>query len=79
MIALRERLCEAIRVAPDTMPFAGELIEVRQDATDWEGAAERLLHNFAMTLLVPARHYEAVASLGRPDAHRRPARLLSCL
>ena len=62
MIALRERLCEAISVSPDTMPFAGELIEVRQDAAEWEGAAERLLHNFAMTLLVPARHYEAVAS-----------------
>lgn len=61
MIALRERLCEAIRVAPDTMPFAGELIEVRQDAAEWEGAAERLLHNFAMTLLVPARHYDDVA------------------
>ena len=61
MIALRERLCEAIRVAPDTMPFAGELIEVRQDAAEWEGAAERLLHNFAMTLLVPACHYDDVA------------------
>lgn len=61
MIALRERLCEAIGVAPDTMPFAGELIEVRQDAVDWEGAAERLLHTFALTLLVPERHYDDVA------------------
>ncbi|MEQ1697949.1 MAG: ATP-binding protein [Hyphomicrobiaceae bacterium] len=62
MIALRERLCEAIGVAPETMPFAGELIEVRKDCVDWEGAAERLAHNFAMTLLVPVRHYETVAS-----------------
>jgi uncharacterized protein YPO0396 len=60
MIALRERLCEAIGVVPDSMPFAGELIEVRQDAAEWEGAAERVLHNFAMTLLVPARHYDDV-------------------
>jgi uncharacterized protein YPO0396 len=62
MIALRERLCEVIGVAPETMPFAGELIEVRKDCADWEGAAERLAHNFALTLLVPSRLYDAVAS-----------------
>lgn len=62
MIALRERLCAEIRVSPDTMPFAGELIEVRKDAAEWEGAAERLLHGFAMTLLVPEGLYDAVAS-----------------
>jgi Transposase zinc-binding domain/Putative transposase len=47
MIALRERLCDEIGVAADIMPFAGELIEVRKEAADWEGAAERLLHSFA--------------------------------
>ena len=62
MIALRERLCQEVGVASDTMPFAGELIEVRKEATDWEGAAERLLHSFAMTLLVPERLYDTVAA-----------------
>lgn len=61
-IALRERLCEEIGVTAEDLPFAGELIEVRKEAADWEGAAERLLHSFAMTLLVPERHYEAVAA-----------------
>ncbi|MHB8594347.1 MAG: ATP-binding protein, partial [Acidimicrobiales bacterium] len=32
------------------------------DASAWEGAAERVLHSFALSLLVPNRHYEAVAS-----------------
>ena len=68
MISLRERLCNELGVAIETMPFAGELIEVRKEAAEWEGAAERLLHGFAMTLLVPARHYEAVASWVN-DAH----------
>jgi len=62
MIALREQLCAATGINVDAMPFAGELIEVRPEAAEWEGAAERLLRNFALTLLVPVRHYEAVST-----------------
>jgi uncharacterized protein YPO0396 len=62
MIALREQLSAATGIEPDEMPFAGELIEVRPGAGDWEGAAERLLHSFALNLLVPTRHYEAVSA-----------------
>jgi uncharacterized protein YPO0396 len=43
------------------MPFAGELMEVRDDQRDWEGATERLMHNFALSLLVPDAHYAEVA------------------
>ena len=39
------------------MPFAGELIQVRDDERDWEGAAERLLRGFGLSLLVPDEHY----------------------
>ena len=41
--------------------FAGELIQVRDDERDWEGAAERLLRGFGLALLVPEDHYTAVA------------------
>jgi uncharacterized protein YPO0396 len=61
MLALKERLAEAVGVPADALPFAGELIEVRAEASDWEGAAERLLHNFALSLLVPDDRYAAVA------------------
>ena len=44
------------------LPFAGELIQVRPEERAWEGAAERLLHGFALSLLVPDGHYAAVAS-----------------
>ena len=42
------------------MPFAGELIRVREDEKDWEGAAERLLRDFGLSLLVPDSHYARV-------------------
>ena len=33
---------------------------MREDEREWEGAAERLLHNFGLSLLVPDAHYAAV-------------------
>ncbi|MDC6726469.1 hypothetical protein, partial [Leclercia adecarboxylata] len=48
-------------IAEEDLPFAGELIQVREDERDWEGAAERLLHGFGLSLLVPDRHYKDVA------------------
>ena len=32
-----------------------------EDEQDWEGAAERLLHNFGLSLLVPDTHYQRVS------------------
>ena len=61
MLELKQRLAETVGVSPDALPFAGELIEVREGESDWEGAAERLLHNFALSLLVTDEHYPAVA------------------
>ena len=60
-IRIRAALCSALGVAEDDMPFAGELIQVREDERDWEGAAERLLRGFGLALLVPDAHYKAVA------------------
>jgi len=61
-IAIRRMLCAALGVAEETMPFAGELIQVRAEDAAWEGAAERLLHNFGVSLLVPEKHYAEVAA-----------------
>ena len=62
MLDLREKLCAALRILPDSLPFIGELIQVREEERAWEGAAERLLHNFGLSLLVPEAHYAAVAA-----------------
>ncbi len=60
-IRIREALCGALSIDEDELPFAGELIQVREDERDWEGAAERLLRGFGLSLLVPDAHYRAVA------------------
>jgi uncharacterized protein YPO0396 len=60
-IKLRAELCQTLGLFEDSMPFAGELLQVHDDARDWEGAAERVLHSFALSLLVPDAHYAKVA------------------
>lgn len=61
-VAMRSSLCSALGLEEDALPFAGELIQVREDARDWEGAAERVLRNFGLSLLVPDEHYANVAA-----------------
>jgi uncharacterized protein YPO0396 len=58
---LRAMLCRELRLDENILPFAGELIAVREEESDWEGAAERLLHSFALSILVPHDHYRAVS------------------
>jgi uncharacterized protein YPO0396 len=61
-VAMRASLCSALGLEEDDLPFAGELIQVREDARDWEGAVERVLRNFGLSLLVPDTHYASVAA-----------------
>ena len=60
-LALRQRLCGELEIGEDDLPFAGELIMLREEEADWEGAAERLLRGFALSILVPDGHYPAVS------------------
>jgi uncharacterized protein YPO0396 len=60
-IRIRDALCNALSIGEDELPFAGELIQVREDERDWEGAAERLMRGFGLALLVPDAHYKAVS------------------
>jgi len=60
-VSMRRSLCQALDLPEGEMPFAGELLQVREDERDWEGAIERLLHGFGLSLLVPDVHYAKVA------------------
>ncbi len=60
-IAMRAALCDALGFAESAMPFAGELVQVRDEERDWEGAAERLMRTFGLSLLVPDALYADVA------------------
>lgn len=60
-IRIREELCAELGIKPEEMPFAGELIQIREEEREWEGAAERLLRSFGLSLLVPENLYKHVA------------------
>jgi len=60
-VALRAQLCTALGIPEDALPFAGELLQVREEERSWEGAAERLLRGFGTSLLVSDEHYARVA------------------
>jgi uncharacterized protein YPO0396 len=59
---IRRRLSDGTGIKEAELPFAGELLRVRDGESAWEGAAERTLHGFALSLLVPAEHYAAVST-----------------
>lgn len=60
-VEVRAELCAALGLTPESLPYAGELLDVSEEHSDWRGAAERVLRGFALTLLVPQQHYDAVA------------------
>ncbi|WP_102141917.1 ATP-binding protein [Mycobacterium hubeiense] len=61
-VVVRAELCAALGLTPEDLPYAGELLDVYDEHADWRGAAERVLRGFALSLLVPQRHYDAVSS-----------------
>jgi uncharacterized protein YPO0396 len=60
-VAVRDAVSAATSIDAGDLPFAGELMEVKTEFREWTGAVERLLHQFGVSLLVPERHYVAVA------------------
>jgi len=60
-IAMRQALCAALNLSETSMPFAGELLQLHENEREWEGAAERILRPFGLSLLVPDAHYNQVA------------------
>ncbi|MEI7840555.1 MAG: ATP-binding protein [Methylococcaceae bacterium] len=73
-LQMREQLCAAIGVSIDSVPFIGELLNVDETQPEWEGAIERVLHNFGLSLLVAEEHYEKVAHY--VDSHRLKGRIV---
>ncbi|MFJ4824465.1 ATP-binding protein [Streptomyces bacillaris] len=71
---VRARLCQELGLEESALPFAGELIQVREDEQAWAGAAERLLHGFALSLLVPGDLYARVSEW--INAHHLGAKLV---
>ncbi len=59
-LTIRAQLCQQLDIDESRLPFVGELIQVKHNASLWQGAIERVLHNFALSLLVPDDLYSQV-------------------
>nr|MCR5606271.1 hypothetical protein [Treponema sp.] len=59
-IDIRASICRALSYEESEIPFAGELLMVKESESKWENSIEKLLHNFALTLLVKPEIYEEV-------------------
>ncbi|MDR2012727.1 MAG: ATP-binding protein [Rhodanobacter sp.] len=61
MLELRHDIAAAIGISETALPFVGELIEVKPGEAPWQGAIERVLRGFALSVLVDDRHHAALA------------------
>ena len=58
---LRELIARGAGVSVTELPFAGELMDVREEhSAQWRGALERLLRGFGLSILVPEQIYSRV-------------------
>lgn len=60
-LVLRLRTLEELNLREEELPFAGELIRVKERESAWEGAIERRLHDLGLSMLVPERHYQQLS------------------
>lgn len=58
---IRDDILEFIGANKDEIPFIGELIKVKDEESEWELSTEKILHNFALRLIVPDKHYAKVS------------------
>lgn len=64
---IRSRICKAVRCSEKDILFVGELLQVKNESRDWEVAIEKLVHEFALTMLVPEDLHDAVTKYFREN------------
>lgn len=57
---IRDEIIGHIGASREEIPFIGELIKVKEDELHWESSIEKVLHNFALRLIVPPKYYSQV-------------------
>jgi uncharacterized protein YPO0396 len=57
---IRDEIIDHIGASKEEIPFIGELIKVKEDEMNWESSIEKVLHNFALRLIVPPKYYSKV-------------------
>lgn len=79
ILEIRSRLVEHLNISEEELPFVGELLQVRSEEKQWEGALERLLRGFGISMLVPDKYYHLVSGFVNAnklqDKHQKGIRL----
>lgn len=57
---VRTDIATALNIEEADLPFVGELLQIKEKEKAWEYAIEKLLHGFALTLLVSEEYYHEV-------------------
>jgi uncharacterized protein YPO0396 len=57
---IRDLILENVNATAEEIPFIGELIRVKDDEKAWELSIEKILHDFALRLVVPEKYYTKV-------------------
>ncbi len=57
---IRDAMAKQLSLDVSALPFVGEILKVKDVA--WQGAIERVLHSFSLSLLVDESYYDAVSS-----------------
>lgn len=59
---IRDEMAESLDLKKDELPFVGELLKVDEKEKKWEGAIERVLRGFGLSIVVPAELYSKVSN-----------------
>jgi len=57
---IRDDILEHIGATKEEIPFIGELVKVTEEEKEWELSVEKILHNFALRLIVPELNYNII-------------------
>jgi uncharacterized protein YPO0396 len=59
-IEIRDSITQGIGIEKESLPFVGECLRVMESESIWELAIEKLLHSFALCLMVDKENYTRV-------------------
>jgi uncharacterized protein YPO0396 len=60
VLEIRQEILAYTGANEKQIPFIGELIQVSHSEQNWEASIEKVLHNFALCLIVPDKYYRQV-------------------
>ena len=62
ILDMRTEMLKVLGLTETDLPFAGEILQVKNSEKIWQGPIERLLYNFGLSLLVSEQHYPLVSA-----------------